>query len=68
MEQMETCEIEGENVLTSTVQRGNESTHHVQYGELQFAAVQPAAVEEIDHLRADIEKQLAEWQEVTFIC
>lgn len=66
LEQMETCEIEGEDVLTSTVQRGNESTHHVQYGELEFAAAQPASAEEISCLRADIEKQLAEWREVSF--
>lgn len=62
MEDIETIEIEGDIVETSTVQRSDETTYHTQYIDTQ-APVPRLTSEEMNTLRLEVENQLSSWNE-----
>lgn len=66
LEEMESQrDIKGDIIPTHNVGRGIESSHHTQYTVLADSRARPLSTSELNQLRADIERQLSHWHEVS---
>lgn len=63
LEDMQDVDVEGEVVDTLTVPRSSETTHHTELSLLTEMVAERLSNEEINLLRADVEKQLSAWNE-----
>lgn len=59
-------QIEGDVIVTLTVSRGDETTHHTQFNLYSESKATVLSAEELNELRTEVAKQLSTWSEVIF--
>ncbi|KAK9869487.1 hypothetical protein WA026_003241 [Henosepilachna vigintioctopunctata] len=63
LEEMDTVEVEGDIVETSTVARGPESSHHTLFQDMKENINSSLSIEEMNALRSEVRHQMSTWYE-----